>query len=175
MPEIYSIANNNKLVVDVRPETENIQLGFQSDENGMYSIRIKEIANISEAILEDTKTQEFHKLHPDSYLGGAYEFTWDINDDEKRFKLHLNTVGIGENTMEQSNISISAHGQQILIKGAVKGKVLISDIMGKTVLEENISGIEQNAFHVNLKTGIYIVMIVAGEVVYSEKVFIKGD
>lgn len=168
LSQLYSFTGDKILSIDVRPETEVIQLGFQNDKNGIYSIAIKEIADISEAILEDTKTNIFHDLNK-----GSYEFAWDINDNEKRFKLHLDAVGIEEGINVQSNILIYASNQQIHIKGVEKGKVIISDIMGRIVMEKNISGSELSTIPVNLKTGVYLVMVVSGERVYTEKVFVK--
>jgi len=168
LSEIYSIGADGNYTVDVRPECETIQLGFTNDEAGAYSIEINEIADIPEAYLEDTKTGTFHNL-----INGRYEFAWDTSDDEKRFKLHFNSVGIEESTISESNIRIYADGQQIFIKGAESGEVMVSDVMGRIVLQQNISASELCTIPVNLQTGIYIVSVKSGNEVKTEKVFIK--
>lgn len=168
LSELYSITGEKILSIDVRPTGEVIQLGFNNSENGIYNIGINEITDISEAILEDTKTETFHNLKT-----GSYEFIWNIEDNEKRFKLHLDAVGIEEGINVRSNILIYASGQDIYIKGTESGKVMISDIMGRIVMEKNISGSELNTISVNLKTGIYVVMVVNGGNVVTKKVFIK--
>ena len=77
LSQLYSFTGDKILSIDVRPETEVIQLGFQNKQNGIYSIGIKEIADISEATLEDTKTNTFHNLQNETY-----EFAWNVTDDE---------------------------------------------------------------------------------------------
>nr|NQU93918.1 T9SS type A sorting domain-containing protein [Bacteroidota bacterium] len=166
--QLYSFCEDGKLAIDVRPETEVIQLGFQNNLNGINSIGIKEIAGISEAILEDTKTETFHNL-----INGNYEFVWDITDDEKRFKLHLDAVGIEENIADESSVLIFASNRQIFIKGAESGEVIVSDMMGRVVMEENINGRELNTIPLKLKTGIYVVMVRSGNEVQTEKIYIK--
>jgi hypothetical protein len=172
--EIYSFCDEKMLSIDVRPETQTIQLGFTNDQPGIYSIGISEIADISEATLEDTKTNTFHDL-----TKGNYEFTWDLNDDEKRFKLHLNAVGIEETQISESNILIYADGQQIFIKnvtGAVehgRASLSVTDLLGRVVLQQNINESELTTIPVNLKTGVYLVALQNGDKVIIEKVFIK--
>ncbi len=186
MPEIYMIANNQKLALEACPETETIQLGFTNDLAGIYSIAIKEIADIPEAFLEDTKTNTFHNL-----TKGAYEFIWNPETDiETRFKLHFKAVGINENQISESNILIYAAGQEIFIKNVSDVEtyrrtsiLTVTDILGRTVLQQNISGSELFAIPVDLETGVYIVMVRSGSgsgsgacstvPLHTEKVLIK--
>ncbi len=90
--------------------------------NGIYNIAIKEIADISEATLENTKTNTFHNLQ-----NGSYEFVWDT----------------------------------------------VTDMMGRVVAQQDISLLGLITIPVNLKTGIYVVMVQNGEEIYTKKVFIK--
>jgi len=172
LAEIYSMNSDGKLSVDVRPESESIQLGFVNDEAGIYNIAIKEIADISTTILEDTKTGTFHNL-----LSKAYEFAWNPDmDDEQRFKLHFKSVGINENQISESNILIYAANNEIIIKnvtGIVETdgsrmvgtgcvSLTVTDMTGRIVLQQNISESEMTAIPVNLKTGVYVVIVRSG-------------
>nr|NQU92321.1 T9SS type A sorting domain-containing protein [Bacteroidota bacterium] len=167
-PQLYTFSATDVFSIDQRPQCELIQLGFKNGTAGIYDIKISEINHISEALLEDTKTNTFHDL-----TKGSYEFAWDISDNEKRFKLHLNAVGIEENQIAESNILIYSSGQEIHIKGADAGKVLVMDIMGRTVLEAKISGSELITIPANLQTGVYVVMVRNGKDVKTEKIFIR--
>jgi len=166
--QIYSFGNSHKLAIDTRPETGTIQLGFVNDISGFYAIAMTEANGISKATLEDTKENVFHDL-----TTKPYEFAWDVTDDEKRFKLHLNAVGIEETPISESDILIYAANKQIIIKGAESGRIMVSDIMGRVVLQQEISGQEINSIPVNLQTGVYVVMVTTGIETKSEKVFIK--
>ena len=170
--QLYTYGEDYKLAIDTRPETETIQLGFENETSGIYSISAKEMDGITKALLEETKTTTFHDLSK-----AGYEFAWDVTDDEKRFKLHLNTVGIEENQISESNILIYATDQQIFIKPDVQtdGRLSLSvtDIMGRIVLQQNISASEMTTIPVNLKTGIYLIVLQNGNKLVTEKVFIK--
>jgi hypothetical protein len=166
--QIYSFGEGRKLAIDTRPETEVIQLGFINETAGFYSISVREMDNISKALLEDTKINIIHDL-----TKSAYEFAWDVNDDEKRFKLHLNAVGIEETPVSESNIVIYAANNQIFIKGMEKGEVIVSDIMGRVILQDELSVDGSIRLPGNLQTGIYLVTVQNGKEIKTEKVYIR--
>jgi hypothetical protein len=168
LSELYSFAGDKKTSIDVRPECDVLQLGFYNSQAGIYNIGISEIADITEAVLEDTKTETFHNL-----IDGAYEFVWTTSDNEKRFKLHMNSVGIEESIENQSNALIYISGKEIIIKGSEKGNVTVSDIMGRIVLEKTISDNKVTSITTKFKSGVYMVTLVSGNSIVSEKVFIK--
>jgi hypothetical protein len=171
LSQLYSFTGEKTLSIDVRPETEIIQLGFQNDENGIYSIGIKEIADLSGVKLEDTKTGTFHNLQ-----SGSYEFAWNITDNEKRFKLHLNTLGIENDIVQQDQIQIYSSGQTIYFKNLKNTKnvqIRIFDITGKIVLEKSIQSSGFVSIPTNLKSGIYIVSVINENEIQTEKVIIN--
>ena len=91
----------------------------------------------------------------------------------KTFKLHLDAVGIEETPASESSIFVYAADDQIFIKGAEKGQVIVLDMMGRIVLEESISGSELTTIPANLETGVYVVSVYSGTEIKTEKVFIK--
>lgn len=172
--QLWSVCPDGNLAIDIRPETGIVQLGFSNDQAGIYSIGLSEMADIASAVLEDTKTGIFHNLHPDSYPGGAYEFTWNPETDiETRFKLHLNSVGIEETPISESDILIFATNNQIFIKGAENGEMMVSDIMGRVVLRQEIAESGLISFPLNIQSGVYVVIVTTDNEMKSEKVFIK--
>ncbi|NPD48390.1 hypothetical protein, partial [Lentimicrobium sp. S6] len=62
LSQIYSLSNIDKLSIDIRPESDIIQLGFQNTANGKYSIGVLDTDGIASAELEDTKLNIFHDL-----------------------------------------------------------------------------------------------------------------
>jgi hypothetical protein len=168
LSELWSVCEDGNLCIDVRPETETIQLGFANDQAGFYSIGIHDIADITTATLEDTKTGTFNDL-----TKSAYEFAWEVTDDETRFKLHLNAVSIDETPISESNILIYAANQQIFIKGGGSGEVTVSDLMGRIMLRQEITSEEKMSLPLNLKSGIYLVTVQSGKEMKTGKVFFK--
>lgn len=165
LSQLWSVCTEGNLSIDVRPETQTIQLGFANDQNGIYTIGINEIADISKATLEDTKTGTFHDL-----FKGAYEFVWDITDDETRFKLHLNTVGIEETPNLPGNLWIT--GNTLFISSPLlagqSGLVEVYNASGQMLFTKSLVLNELTTQELNLK-GFVIVKLTAGNEVMTTK------
>ena len=161
--QIWSQCPDGNLAVDVRPETESIQLGFANNEAGTYSIGIQEIADISTAILEDTKLNIFHDLSE-----GAYSFDWRLNDDETRFKLHLNTTAVQE--INGSAVQAYVAGGNIIIQSDQQPqRITLTDITGRTL------GVwEHTETILAPKTaGVYLVTLASGNQMLTKKIIIE--
>jgi len=125
LSQLWSENSDGMLSVDVRPETETIQLGFTNNEAGTYSIGIKEIADISTAILEDTKLNVFYDLNE-----GEYTFDWSLNDNETRFKLHFNTTAIEETDINTLKVFVSG-GMINISSNTPAERIILSNITGQ--------------------------------------------
>ncbi len=161
--QIWSQCPDGNLAVDVRPETESIQLGFANNEAGTYSIGIKEIADISTAILEDTKLNISHDLSE-----GAYSFDWRLNDDETRFKLHLNTTAVKD--LSSSAVQAYVAGGNIIIQSESPAeRILLTDITGRTLgVWEHTETIPAPS-----TTGVYLVTVASGNQMLTKKIIIE--
>ncbi len=163
LAQLYSVCTDGMLSIDVRPKTESIQLGFANSEAGTYSIAIKEIADISTAILEDTKLNIFHDL-----TQGAYTFDWSLNDDETRFKLHLNTTAVEE--ISGSVVQVYVVGSNIIIQSEQQPqRVILSDITGRTL------GVWDNTENIPAPstTGVYLVTVETNQNRITKKIIVK--
>jgi hypothetical protein len=166
--QLWSYSPDGKLAIDKRPETETIQLGFANNQPGVYSIGIKEIADIPEVYLEDTKTQKFHNL-----MTKDYEFTWNPDfDSETRFILHFKAVGIEDYQISESDILVYAANGNIYVPGQADA-LTITDITGRVVLQQQLPNDDQITIPVNLHTGIYMVTLRHGDQIQTTKVFIE--
>jgi len=156
LAEIYSISTDGRLAVDVRPETESVQLGFVNDKAGVYSIAISEIAELAQVHLEDTKTNTYHNLK-----NGAYEFVWETSDSETRFKLHFNAVGIDEDVTTGNSIKIYAQGKTLFVNSRTKqqAQLGISDMSGRTMHTQAIVADGLLSIPTNLAAGVYLVTV----------------
>jgi hypothetical protein len=169
IPQLYTLSGNGILSIDARPECTEIQLGFSCNQNGLFTFLLPEIHDFTSAVIDDTKTGKRHNL-----LNGSYDFNWDTGDSETRFKLHLNSVGIEEIPAGDSNILIYAANGCIYINAAEHAALAtITDIMGRTLHQQEISGNDLTIIPVNYKTGVYIVTVENGKELKTEKVFIK--
>jgi hypothetical protein len=166
LSELYSYADDKKLSIDVRPESELIQLGFANSLSGTYSIGINQANAISRATLEDTKTNTFTDL-----LKGSYSFTWLAGEDDKRFKLHWGTVGLEETP--DSEIAIYSYHKTayIKLKNQIKGDIYIYNMAGQLLTsQEAATGLVSLGISA---PGIYIVKVVSNKKTTTAKIFIQ--
>ena len=170
--QLYSFSPDGKMSIDVRPMTGEIQLGYQNNQPGTYTIGLKEIANLQKAVLEDTKEEVFHDL-----TEGNYEFAWKTIDSETRFKLHLSTVGIeDEINNESQDLLIYANKQNIYLKTKEdpgEMDVRVRDITGRTLLQKQVNGSGTITIPTSLQTGVYVVEVMQNQERTTEKVMIK--
>jgi len=167
--QIWTSSPDGKLAIDTRPETKTIQLGFANRQAGIYSIGIKEIADIPEVYIEDTKTGIFHNL-----LTSDYEFSWDPETDiENRFNLKFSAVGLEETVPTENNILVYTADGQLFVKGIESGELMVSDIMGRIIIQDELTIEGSIRLPGKLQTGVYVVIVKNGNNVYTEKVFIN--
>jgi len=170
LSQLYTLASGDLLSIDVRPETDRIQLGFTNDQAGNYNIGIAAASDVEGVILEDTKTGTFHDLS-----AGIFEFSWNPNTDtENRFILHVNTTGL-EDTEHSSNIKVLSSSEKIKILGAEKGEVIIINMHGQMVHKESLSANGEIAIPSYLKTNIYLLTLKYGSTIFTEKIIIKNS
>lgn len=169
LSQIYSISNTNKLSIDIRPEAELIQLGFQNDMNGNYSIGIEDSDGISSAELEDTKLNTFHELSQ-----GAYEFNWNTNDSEERFILHLKATATQE--LEEQEAQVYSYDGQIYIRQASSmafQSIQVIDLAGRMIYSESLNQDEIQSIHLSNSKGAYLVQLIGENISRTEKIIIK--
>ncbi|MEA3445212.1 MAG: lectin like domain-containing protein, partial [Bacteroidota bacterium] len=165
--QLYSFAADKMLSVDIRPTCKIVQLGFRSEKNAAFSFILKEISDISEIIIEDTKTNTMH-----NFAEGVYNFDYFTSDKEKRFLLHF----VVEEQGVEDEIDIYSNSQTIYIsseKVIEDARLTISDLIGRVLLLQELKGSDYFVIPINISTGIYVVSIQTLEENISEKVFIK--
>ena len=171
MPEFSTIANETRLSIDRRPETNIIQLGFSCQTNGNYSINISEIDGLTTVELEDTKTQKMHDLK-----AGAYTFDWVVGDAEERFKLHLSATSTQE--LSDDDADIYASGDAIFIRNINAEEnsfstAFIYNLNGQLIHQVDIQNDDLKMIPMNQKKGIYVVHLIGENQQKTEKVIIK--
>lgn len=162
--ELYAVTGNGKLSIHCLPETQAVQLGFKNTSPGIYSIAIKDVADITEVCIEDTKNNSYHNL-----LESDLEFIWDPTEDhERRFKLHFKEMENEETPPAPSETIIYTFGKTIFIKGVEKGRMVVTDMIGRKVFTEDFSCAGATSIPVDLEKGIYIVQVIPDSIETQE-------
>jgi len=168
--QLWSVSPEGNLSIDVRPYQEVIPLGFSNDVAGNYSISIKEMADLTSVILEDSKENTFTDL-----TKGAYHFKWDLTDDENRFKIHLGITGIQTPSQDES-VLIYASGQDLYLRpveGQSNGTLTLTDMAGRSVFQKQVQVSGLTIVTVNLIRGIYLVSYTTNTETLVKKVVVQ--
>ena len=152
-----------------------IPIGFKTGQSGTYIITATSIANFIEDIniyLEDIKTGDFVSL----YENTQYEFGYNPDENEHRFNLHFTEINYGIEDNIQSVFNIYSCNDVVYIKNMESREnvqVKISDITGRIVLEKDIQSTGTVAIPTNLKSGVYVVSLINGNKIETEKIIIN--
>ena len=166
LSELYSYAGDKKLSIDARPECEVVQLGFSNSESGTYSIGINQVNSLNKATLEDTRTNTFTDL-----LKGSYSFSYEIGENDQRFKLHLGTVGVEETPATEIAIYSYRKTAYINLPENTNGDIYIYTIAGQMITSlESVSGLVPVIL---TAPGVYIVKVVGETKISTAKVLIN--
>ncbi len=163
VPQLYSFTGTKRLSIDRRPQCDQIPLGFYCSESGPFSITANEMTDFSKLILEDTKLNIFHDL-----TQGAYTFDWSLNDDETRFKLHLNTTAVEE--INGSAVQAYVAGGNIIIQSESPAEsITLTDIAGRTL------GVWKSTESIPApsSTGVYLVTVETDHKRITKKIIVE--
>jgi hypothetical protein len=142
---------------------------------GTYTLDVKEISTFSAntgILLKDNKTNTTIDLKANP----VYTFTATAGDDDARFSLYFTDVLYGINNLTDNTFTIYSYDKSIYVQNndpkLSAGTVLVYDIIGKQMLQENLnSGITR--INANLNKGFYIVSVKTDKGVYNQKVYIN--
>lgn len=144
-------------------DTQSFNVDFKAKTTGMYSLSVETLG-------------EFDYIHIIDRLTGAdidmlvednYSFIASPTDNENRFIIMLRDYSCVEENTEMSDFAYVANGD-IVVMG--EGALQLVDLMGRVVKTQEISGVETIC---QPTTGIYIVRILSGKDVKTQKIVVR--
>ena len=150
--QLSTLSIDGKLCIDRRPEVQHIPLSFSLSNQAQASIGAKEISDLQELTLEDTKLNLFTNL-----ANGAYQFDWNTGDSEERFILHLKATGTSE--LEAQAVQVYGANSQIYVSQSVVNynEMKVYDLSGRLVYQNQLNDSNLQSFSPRLNFGVYLV------------------
>ena len=143
---------------------------------GTYTLDVKDISTFSPntgIILKDNKTNTTVDLK----MNPVYTFNATAGDDNARFSLYFTDVLYGINKLDDNTFSVYSFENSIYIQNndlkSTTGTVLVYDMIGKQMMQENLNGDAITRIYTNLNKGFYIVSVKTAKGVYNQKVYIN--
>jgi hypothetical protein len=138
----------------------------------IHAVNLESFSTESTIILEDLKegTTQNLKENPD------YTFNYFTSDNPGRFLLHftLPSLGTGDPGIK-SPVSIYSYSNSIYVKNAdaASGTVLVYDMLGRMVSQNNLSKGSLNKYSLLVPEGYYIVKVITDAGITTEKIYLK--
>lgn len=172
-PQFYSVKNSENLSTQNLPNLDNrtIPMVFVKNGASTFSIELaKSIPGIPVYLL-DKKTNIVQNLSENP----VYTFTSAKSDDPARFVLSFfNPTGL-DKPVGKDALQIYATAGKINVSGAeAKGEIIVRNMLGQVILRSAVNG--KSLYSVNtagLPVGVYVVSVVSGTQVKSQKVVIS--
>ncbi|MFZ4400375.1 MAG: metallophosphoesterase, partial [Bacteroidales bacterium] len=175
IPQIYSIANNNELSINVFGSLPaaiplNIRLGVAGNINLTASDINSFDANIS-IKLEDISTGNIQDLRQNP----IYSFNGTIGENANRFVIHFmmlpNSIKETNNT---SNTSIYSYENTVYVNSAEVIKTIeVYNMLGQLIKSKVGNNNKINSLNLEHSTAYYLVKVITDKAIYTKKVFIK--
>ena len=175
-PSLFSYTDDQyKLAINTLPSLEStdmIQLGFHAGVEADYTLTISGLESFNQAIpfyLEDKVTGNITNLRETN----VYSFHAVPGADANRFIVHLNPVGIKENSTSGMTIYSNGHSVYVNAPASVGGEVSIMNITGQEIAHQPLTSGTLNVINVDSNSGYYFVKVISGNTVSNKKVFIQ--
>ncbi len=161
IPEIYTLAGNEQVVINGVNNLTQLTLGFTTGQSGNFTIKASQFANFvsgTQIVLKD------NVLNVEQDLTVAdYNFYSEItNNNESRFTLLFKapSVATGLNQNATSNVWISLNGNnQIVVNGAnAESTVAVYNSVGQKLVSERITA-STKALSTQFVPGVYMLTI----------------
>jgi hypothetical protein len=150
-------------------------MSFKAGADGVYSLMASQLESFTSSTaitLEDLKLEKFQNLMQNP----TYTFSAAQSDDEARFLLHFGGTFSVYDKGNTHPVAIYVSGNSIFISNnssaMLKGEVIVYNMTGQSVMRQSLCENTMTKINLNGCAGYYLVKVIAGDRVFSEKVFI---
>ncbi|HNW99190.1 MAG TPA: T9SS type A sorting domain-containing protein [Bacteroidales bacterium] len=177
-PQTYSLTSDN-VVTAINGQQELtsgeeriVPIGFSTPVSGTFSFTATNLNDFDASVnvyLEDI----LQNVTIDLRQTNVYTFSSDAVNDANRFKIHFNGITTNISTQEVSSVYSYAYDNTLFVNTpSANSTIELYDVLGNLISEQkSISGL--NKIKINNSKGIYIIKVLNGKDVFTQKVFIK--
>ncbi|MCX6268948.1 MAG: T9SS type A sorting domain-containing protein [Bacteroidetes bacterium] len=176
-PSLYTVKTDGNYSIDFRgePGAVTIPLSFMAGVDGIYTLtasQLESFTSSSNITLEDVKAAKTQNLMQNP----SYTFSSAKTDDGARFLLHFGGAFSVNDKEKIPPVTVYTSGNTVYISSTsgvmLKGEVIVYNMIGQPVIKRSLSENPLTSFAISGATGYYLVKVIAGDQVCSEKLFI---
>jgi hypothetical protein len=178
LPEIYTLSSDNEMeIINGLPlmnigDEKIVPLGFSTDQAGTFTLQASNLDVFepgTEVYLEDQLLAVIKDLRDVN----SYTFYSDVVNDANRFKLHFGSITTDINTVELADGYAYANQNTIYVNTPdANCSVELYDMTGKLIMSK-LSEKGLNIMQTNAGKGVYVVKILNGNKLSTDKIFIQ--
>jgi len=184
VPNIYSITPDSKQlsingISEPVDSITTISMGIKMWKDGWVNLHANEIP-IQQDGLKIYLLDKEKNIIQDLSLNPAYRIYLKTGEYQKRFLLLLaKTEVLILPIFENKLFSLSRTGGDVIasiyLPDQESGSLTVSDILGRKLMEQTVSNLQQIVIGTGVKSGIYVVTLRNGKQVQSEKIIIQKE
>ena len=167
--KLYIPQNGEDYAIAYSNGQGEMPLNFKAAESGEYTL------NFSGDVIASAAKQPTYVHLIDNLTGAdvdllqtpSYTFTAQKDDYASRFRL---VFSANENANENEDFAFISNGE-IIING--EGTLQIIDILGRELVHKNLSTLNSKLSTLNLTPGVYVLRLINGENVKTQKIVIR--
>jgi hypothetical protein len=172
-PLFYSVSQDAKYILNTLPvldATTTIPLGFVKNANSQFTIELSQNIPGLSVYLTDKKTNLTQKLND-----GGYTFISLSGDNADRFLLNFLDVTSVADPKQAKDFSIYVSDGILNMQSfqQLGGKIMVTDMMGRTIATGRIEAGATTQLNINRNTGVYIVSVLTAKGRSNTKIIVK--
>jgi hypothetical protein len=170
-PGLYSPKNGKNYSISFLTTTDehsSVPVAFKPGVDGLYTLSLKEHANLNDILLEDLKTGFTHNLSKFP----EYTFSASPGDVAHRFVLHFKVLGVDKMIKGRIQYFYNSGHLHVLNPENVDLKILLLDLTGHLLNEFLASNQGMQSFTIDIPAGLYLLQFLDATSVTSGKILI---
>jgi hypothetical protein len=172
-PLFYSVSQDLNYILNTLPETgktATIPMGFVKNSSTQFSIELAKTIPGLPVYLTDQKINQTRNLND-----GSYAFTSEVGDKADRFLLSfMEATAIADPQKAKDFTMFVSDGiLNIQSLNQLGGKVLVSDMLGRTLATGSVEAGATAHINIQGKAGVYIVSVLTSKGRSNTKIIVK--
>jgi len=174
IPEIYTLAETEKVAINGMKNIATIPVGFTTGETNTFRIKATEIENF-DADIRIILKDNLLKIEKELTDGAPYTFTSDATTTDSRFSIVFKsaslTTGI-ESVNCSVNIYKNSNGLITIHSDGAKGTITVCNSLGQKLANASIAG-TSTVINNSFTSGVYFVTVTVSGSMITKKVIIN--
>lgn len=181
VPNLYAVAADTsrlsiRAFVYPRDTSTVLPLGLNTEKDGYVNFKTPQIQQIPGSLniyLYDEKAKEYHDLRKES----SYRLYLSAGEYKSRFSIVFSTKKLVPDNMDNAYLKVYYAGGKLFVTTNIpaddNSAIVLVNIIGQNIWQKPFTGNGSYSINAHLIKGVYVVKLVSGKQVKTQKIFIS--